>query len=49
MPCEADPVRQAVFLAEHLQLLLAQAQAGQAIVYFADAAHPTHNTRSTRV
>ena len=29
--------------------LLAQAQAGQAIVYFADAAHPTHNTRSTRV
>ena len=49
VPCEADPVRQAAFLAEQLQPLLAQAQAGQAVVYFADAAHPTHNTRSTRV
>ena len=49
VPCEADPVRQAAFLAGQLQPLLAQAQAGQAVVYFADAAHPTHNTRSTRV
>lgn len=49
VPCEADPIRQAAFLVEQLQPLLAQAQAGQAVVYFADAAHPTHNTRSTRV
>lgn len=49
VPCEADPVRQASFLTEQLRPLLAQAQAGQAVVYFADAAHPTHNTRSTRV
>ncbi|HEX8658757.1 MAG TPA: hypothetical protein VF690_14530 [Hymenobacter sp.] len=28
--------------------LLEQAAAGQAVVYFADAAHPTHNTHSTR-
>lgn len=49
VPCEAAPGRQAVFLAEQLQPLLAQAQTGQAVVYFADAAHPTHNTRSTRV
>lgn len=49
VPCQADPVRQAAFLAEQLQPLLAQAEAGQAVVYFADAAHPTHNTRSTRV
>ena len=49
VPCEADPMRQAAFLAEQLQPLLAQAEAGQAVVYFADAAHPTHNTRSTRV
>ncbi|RZK62432.1 MAG: IS630 family transposase [Hymenobacter sp.] len=49
VPCEADPVRQATFLAEQLRPLLAQAEAGQAVGYFADAAHPTHTTRSTRV
>lgn len=49
VPCEADPARQATFLAEQLRPLLAQAATGQAVVYFADAAHPTHNTRSTRV
>ena len=49
LPCEADAARQAAFLAEQLQPLLAQAAGGQAVVYFADAAHPTHNTRSTRV
>jgi hypothetical protein len=35
-------------LADALLPLLAQAEAGQAGVYFADAAHPTHNTRATR-
>lgn len=49
VPCEADPERQAAFLAEQLHPLLAQAEAGAAVVYFADAAPPTHNTRSTRV
>ena len=49
VPCEADPVRRAAFLAEQLRPLLARAETGQAAVYFADAAHPTHNTRSTRV
>ena len=29
--------------------LLAQAAAGEAVVYFVDAAHSTHNTRATRV
>ncbi len=29
--------------------LLAQAEAGEAVVYFADAAHPTYNTRATYV
>ena len=48
VPCEADAERQAAFLAERLQPLLAQAATGQAVVYFADAAHPTHNTRCTR-
>ena len=49
VPCEADPVRQAAFLAEYLRPLLAQAEAGQTVVCFADAGHPTHHTRSTRV
>ena len=49
VPCEADPVRQAAFLAEQLLPLLAQAEAGQAVGYFADAATPTHNPRSSRV
>ena len=48
VPCEADPGRQAAFLVEQLRPLLAQTEASQVVVYFADAAHPIHNTRSTR-
>ncbi|WP_151086484.1 IS630 family transposase [Hymenobacter baengnokdamensis] len=48
MPCEADADAQAAFLANRLQPLLERAAAGDAVVYFADAAHPTHNTRCTR-
>ena len=36
-------------MADTLAPLLEQAAAGTAAVYFADAAHPTHNTRSTHV
>ena len=49
VPCEADAATQTVFLTDTLAPLLAQAQAGEAVVYFADAAHPTHNTRATHV
>jgi transposase len=49
VPCEADAAAQTAFLADTLVPLLAQAQAGEAVVYFADAAHPTHNTRCTYV
>ncbi len=45
VPCKADAAAQMAFLAP----LLAQAEAGEAVVYFADAAHPTHNTRATHV
>lgn len=48
VPCEANAAAQAVFLAGRLRPLLQQAAAGQCVVYFADAAHPTHNTRCTR-
>ena len=49
LPCQADAGVQTAFLADTLVPLLAQATAGDAVVYFADAAHPTHNTRATHV
>ena len=49
LPCQADADVQTAFLADTLVPLLAQAAAGEAVVYFADAAHPTHNTRATHV
>ncbi len=49
VPCQADAAKQTAFLADALAPLLAQAEAGEAVVYFADAAHPTHNTRATHV
>ena len=49
VPCEADAARQTAFVAEQLTPLLAAAEAGEAVVYFADAVHPTHNTRPSYV
>ena len=49
LPCQADADVQTAFLTDTLGPLLAQAAAGEAVVYFADAAHPTHNTRATHV
>ncbi len=49
VPCQADTARQTAFVADTLAPLLAAAEAGQAVVYFADAAPPTHNTRATHV
>ena len=42
VPCQADAGVQTAFLADTLVLLLAQAAAGDAVVYFADAAHPQY-------
>jgi len=47
VPCEANAAAQHAFLAE-LAGLEAEVAAGQAVLYYADAAHPTHNTRCTR-
>ena len=44
---DADVDVQTAFLTDTLAPLLAQAEAGEAVLYFADAAHPTHNTRAT--
>ena len=49
VPCEADAAKQKAFLTDTLAPLLAQAEAGQTVLYYADAAHPTHNTRATHV
>ena len=49
VPCQADAAVQTAFMADTLAPLLAQAEAGEAVVYFAAAAHPTHNTRATHV
>ena len=47
VPCQADAVAQADFLDE-LAVLEAHVARGEAVLYYADAAHPTHNTRCTR-
>jgi len=47
VPCEANATAQTAFLAQ-LAVLEAEVEAGQAVLYYADAAHPTHNTRCTR-
>ena len=39
VPAKADPQKQAAFLAEKLEPRLQEAQAGQRLVYFVDAAH----------
>lgn len=46
IPCETDTEKQLVFM-ETLAQILPQTTENQAVVYFADAVHPTHNTRST--
>jgi len=47
LPCQADAQAQADFLDE-LAVLEAHVERGEAVLYYADAAHPTHNTRCTR-
>jgi len=47
VPCQADAGAQADFLDE-LAVLEAHVERGEAVLYYADAAHPTPNTRCTR-
>lgn len=47
VPCQADAEAQADFL-EELAVLEVHVERGEAVLYDADAAHPTHNTRCTR-
>ena len=47
VPCQADSAAQVDFLDE-LAVLDTHVERGEAVLYYADAAHPTHNTRCTR-
>lgn len=47
VPCQAEALAQTAFLGQ-LAELEADVEAGRAVLYYADAAHPTHNTRCTR-
>ncbi len=46
VPCETDITAQHEFL-KHLESLVEQSNDNEAVIYFADGVHPTHNTRST--
>ena len=48
VPSKADEAQQRAFLEETLPELLEEVAAGNAEVYFADGAHPTHNTKTGR-
>ncbi len=46
VPCESDVESQHEFI-KNLTSLVEQAKDNEAVIYFADGVHPTHNTRST--
>ena len=45
VPCEADASKQAAFVGELTEILSGMPE--DAVVYYADGVHPTHNSRST--
>ena len=47
VPFEADIQRQQDFVEQELKAIIEGARQGKSKVYFMDAVHPTHNTRST--
>ena len=48
VPSKADEERQLEFLKEELPVLLEEVESGDAVVYYADGCHPTHNTKTGR-
>jgi transposase len=48
VPSRADDEAQVEFLEEVLPDLLQQVEDGQAVVYYSDGCHPTHNTKTGR-
>ena len=48
VPAKADDEAQRSFLLDTLPELLDQVKEGQAVLYYTDGCHPTHNTKSSR-
>lgn len=48
VPSRADEEAQVEFVEKVLPALLEQANSGEAVVYYADGCHPTHNTKTGR-
>ena len=48
VPSKADEAAQVEFLEETLPNLLEEVNQGEAVVYYADGCHPTHNTKTGR-
>jgi len=48
VPAKADGEAQQAFLEEKLPEILEEVDAGDAVVYYADGCHPTHNTKTSR-
>lgn len=46
VPCETDAQKQVAFMDTFAQIL-SQTKDNEAVIYFVDGVHPTHNTRST--
>lgn len=47
VPCEAQKDKQEQFLNQTLPTLLDEVEKGEAVIYYIDGVHPTHNSRST--
>ncbi|OAV43234.1 IS630 family transposase [Lewinella sp. 4G2] len=48
VPAKADEEAQRAFVEEELPALLEEVATGDAVVYYADGCHPTHNTKTSR-
>ena len=48
VPAKADGEAQQDFLEETLPEILEEVEAGNAVIYYADGCHPTHNTETSR-
>lgn len=48
VPAKADEAAQCAFLQQQLPPILEEVSAGQAVLYYADGCHPTHNTKTSR-
>lgn len=48
VPSKAEEEQQVEFLEEQLPAILQEVEAGEAVIYYSDGCHPTHNTKTGR-